>query len=45
MTHNGVVVELRVVAPQQFGNLLQHLTGSKQHNVALREYAVRRAST
>ena len=42
VTHNGVVVELRVVAPQQFGNLLQHLTGSKQHNVALREYAVRR---
>jgi DNA polymerase (family X) len=42
LTHNGVAVELRVVAPQQFGNLLQHLTGSKQHNMALREYAVRR---
>ena len=42
VTHNGLVVELRVVAPAQFGNLLQHLTGSKQHNVALREYAVRR---
>ena len=28
--------------PEQFGNLLQHLTGSKQHNVALREYAVKR---
>jgi DNA polymerase (family X) len=37
-----MVVQLRVVAPEQFGNLLQHLTGSKQHNVALREYAVRR---
>jgi DNA polymerase (family 10) len=42
VTNNGVVVELRVVAPEQFGNLLQHLTGSKQHNVALREYAVKR---
>jgi DNA polymerase (family 10) len=42
LTHNGVAVELRVVAPEQFGNLLQHLTGSKQHNVALREYAVKR---
>lgn len=42
LTNNGVVVELRVVAPEQFGNLLQHLTGSKQHNVALREYAVKR---
>jgi DNA polymerase (family X) len=42
VTHNGLKVDLRVVAPDQFGNLLQHLTGSKQHNVALREYAVRR---
>jgi DNA polymerase (family 10) len=42
IANNGMVVQLRVVAPEQFGNLLQHLTGSKQHNVALREYAVRR---
>ena len=31
-----------VVEPDQFGNLLQHFTGSKAHNVALREAAVRR---
>jgi DNA polymerase (family 10) len=31
-----------VVAPAQFGNALQHLTGSKEHNMALRDYAVRR---
>ena len=42
VTHNGLAVDFRVVAPDQFGNVLQHLTGSKQHNVALREYAVRR---
>jgi DNA polymerase (family 10) len=30
------------VAPDQFGNLLQHLTGSKQHNMALRDMAVRK---
>jgi DNA polymerase (family 10) len=42
VTHNGVPVDLRVVAPRQFGNLLQHFTGSKQHNMALRDYAVRR---
>jgi DNA polymerase (family 10) len=42
VTNNGLRVELRVVAPNQFGNVLQHLTGSKQHNMALREYAVRR---
>jgi DNA polymerase (family 10) len=42
VTHNGLAVDFRVVAPDQFGNVLQHLTGSKQHNVALREYAVKR---
>jgi DNA polymerase (family 10) len=41
-THTGVSLDLRVVAPEQFGNLLQHLTGSKNHNMALREAAVRR---
>jgi DNA polymerase (family X) len=41
ITHTGVVVELRAVAADQFGNLLQHMTGSKQHNAALRERAVR----
>ena len=30
------------VPPECFGNLLQHFTGSKEHNVALREDAVRR---
>ena len=41
-THTGIPVDLRIVAPDQFGNLLQHLTGSKQHNMALRESAVRK---
>jgi DNA polymerase (family X) len=41
-THNGLAVDLRVVAPEQFGNLLQHFTGSRAHNMALRERAVRR---
>jgi DNA polymerase (family 10) len=41
-THTGVAVDLRVVEPDQFGNVLQHLTGSKEHNLALREAAVRR---
>jgi DNA polymerase (family 10) len=30
------------VEPDQFGNLLQHFTGSARHNMALREAAVRR---
>jgi DNA polymerase (family 10) len=41
LTHTGMVVELRAVAADQFGNLLQHMTGSGQHNAALRERAVR----
>jgi DNA polymerase (family X) len=40
--HTGLRVDLRIVAPDQFGNLLQHLTGSKQHNMALRDSAVRK---
>jgi DNA polymerase (family X) len=42
LTHSGMKVDLKVVAPDQFGNVLQHFTGSKGHNVALREAAVRR---
>src|SRR3954463_13766672 len=41
-THSGMKVDLRVVAPDQFGNVLQHFTGSKAHNVQLREAMVRR---
>jgi DNA polymerase (family X) len=40
-THSGVSVELRIAAPEQLGNLLQHFTGSGRHNAALRESAVR----
>ena len=39
---DGLRFDLRVVPPESFGNLLQHFTGSKEHNVALREAAVRR---
>ena len=41
-THNGISVDLRIVAPANFGNLLQHFTGSQAHNVQLREEAVGR---
>jgi DNA polymerase (family 10) len=40
--HDGVAVDLRVVPPASYGNLLQHFTGSKDHNVAMREAAVQR---
>jgi DNA polymerase (family 10) len=41
-TQNGIAVDLRIVAPEAFGNLLQHFTGSQAHNVQLREEAVAR---
>ncbi|MGH2832869.1 MAG: PHP domain-containing protein, partial [Solirubrobacteraceae bacterium] len=41
-THAGVSVDLRIAAPGQLGNLLQHFTGSGRHNATLREAAVRR---
>jgi DNA polymerase (family 10) len=40
--HSGAAVDLRIAAPEQFGSLLQHFTGSAAHNAALRAGAVRR---
>src|SRR6185436_5964359 len=42
VSNDGLRFDLRVVPPESYGNLLQHFTGSKDHNVALREEAVRR---
>ena len=42
ISNEGLRFDLRVVPPESFGNLLQHFTGSKDHNVAMREDAVRR---
>jgi DNA polymerase (family X) len=42
VSHDGLRFDLRVVPPESYGNLLQHFTGSKHHNVAMREDAVRR---
>ena len=39
---HGLRFDLRVVPPECFGNLLQHFTGSKNHNIAMREDAQRR---
>ena len=42
LTADGLQVDLRVVPPESFGAALQYFTGSKEHNVRLRELAVRR---
>lgn len=38
---NGLQVDLRVVARKHWGAALQYFTGSKEHNVALRELALK----
>jgi DNA polymerase (family 10) len=42
VTPAGVQVDLRVVGAESFGAALQYFTGSKQHNVKLRDLAARR---
>lgn len=41
ITDDGIQVDLRVVEEDSFGAALQYFTGSKQHNIKLRELAVR----
>lgn len=38
----GLQIDLRVLPPHLYGNLLQHFTGSRGHNIKVREYAVRK---
>lgn len=42
ISRSGIQVDFRIVQDEAFGSLLQHFTGSKEHNVQLREYALRR---
>ncbi len=39
---NGLQIDLRVVAPDQYGAALQYFTGSKPHNIHLRDIAKKR---
>lgn len=43
MTQPGIRAEVRFGPAASFGNLMQHLTGSKAHNIRLRELAVKQA--
>ncbi len=42
LTYSGLPIDLRIVPDENFGNLLQHFTGSGRHNEALRTQAVKR---
>ena len=37
-----IQVDLKVQTPGSYGSLLQHFTGSKHHNIALREFALKK---
>lgn len=39
---DGLQIDLRVLPDHLYGNLLQHFSGSREHNIQLREYAVRK---
>jgi len=40
LLHNGRQVDVRVQRPQAYGAMLQYFTGSKNHNIKLRAYAL-----
>ena len=42
VTAAGIQADIRVMPPESFGAALQYFTGSKQHNVTLRDFAVRK---
>lgn len=42
MLTNGRQVDVRVCHPQTFGSMIQYFTGSKSHNIALREFVLKR---
>lgn len=39
---NGRQVDMRVISPHQFGAMVQYFTGNKNHNIKLREYALKK---
>src|SRR3990172_7955105 len=39
---NGMQIDLLINPPESFGSLLQHFTGSKNHNIKLREFAIKK---
>ncbi|OGG01950.1 hypothetical protein A2W14_01450, partial [Candidatus Gottesmanbacteria bacterium RBG_16_37_8] len=42
LLESGQQIDLRVQYPQSFGSMLQYFTGSKSHNIHLREYAIKK---
>ena len=42
LLHSGLQIDLRMIEPKHYGAALQYFTGSKDHNVHLREMAKRK---
>jgi DNA polymerase (family 10) len=40
LLENGIAADLRVVADKEFASALHHFTGSKEHNIAMRQRAI-----
>ncbi len=45
LTASGIQVDVRVVSPKSFGAAILYFTGSKAHNIALRQLALQREWT
>ncbi len=43
LTYENLQVDLRVVEPASFGAAIQYFTGSRQHNIHLRELAIKKS--
>lgn len=41
LTEANLQIDIRVMKPEEYGSALQYFTGSKEHNIALRELAIR----
>lgn len=42
LTRANLQIDVRVIKPEEYGSALQYFTGSKEHNIALRELAIRK---
>lgn len=42
LLREGVTADVRVLEPRSFGAALQYFTGSKEHNIALRQIAIKK---
>lgn len=42
LTKDGIQIDLRVIKPECFGAALNYFTGSKEHNIHLRELAIKK---